>query len=125
MTSTMTRTIVRACAQAAHEVNREYCVALGDFSQVDWLVAPEWQRVSAIKGAEFVLANPDASPSAGHDSWLAEKNAEGWIYGPTKDAEKKTHPCMVPFENLPIEQQMKDTLFRSTVLGVAAHWSEQ
>src|SRR5438105_262770 len=38
--------VVEACARAAHEVNRAYCLALGDASQVAWEDAPEWQRSS-------------------------------------------------------------------------------
>lgn len=55
-----------------------------------------------------------------HDSWLAEKARDGWVYGKVKDADAKTHPCIVPFSQLPVEQQIKDALFRATVLGVAA-----
>ena len=28
---------------------------------------------------------------------MKQKTDEGWVWGPFKDAEKKTHPCMVPF----------------------------
>lgn len=41
--------------------------------------------------------NPDAPASAQHDSWLEEKQRDGWIWGDTKDADKKTHPCIVPY----------------------------
>lgn len=102
-------------ARVTHEANRSYCLGLGDASQPSWDEAPAWQRNSAIAGVEFHLANPDASDSASHDCWLAEKRATGWVYGETKDPEAKTHPCMVPFEDLPREQQAKDALFRSVV----------
>ncbi len=108
------------CAKTAHEVNRVYCVGLGDTSQPFWFAAPQWQRDSATKSAKFTLENPNAGASASHDSWLAEKKAAGWVYGKVKDAEAKTHPCIIPFEDLPIEQQVKDKLFRATVIGVAA-----
>jgi hypothetical protein len=106
-------------ARVCHEVNRGYCAALGDTSQVPWEEAPDWQRQSAIKGVEFNLANPDAPPSHSHDSWLAEKRATGWKYGPVKDAEKKEHPCFVPYEELPAEQKAKDYLFKATVRALS------
>jgi len=112
--------IIITCARTAHEVNRAYCFGLGDESQTPWADAPQWQKDSAILGAGFTLANPDAGDSASHDSWLAEKARDGWVYGDTKDPEAKTHPCIVPFDELPLEQQTKDALFRATVLGVAA-----
>jgi hypothetical protein len=106
-------------ARVCHEVNRAYCQALGDTSQVAWEQAPEWQRQSAIVGVEFNLANPDAPPSASHDSWLAEKTRDGWKYGPVKDADKKEHPCFVPYDELPVEQKAKDYLFKATVAALA------
>ena len=54
---------------------------IGDNSQPAWEDAPKWQRDSATKGVEFCLANPDAPPSANHDSWLKVKEAEGRLTG--------------------------------------------
>lgn len=102
-------------AMVAHEVNRAWCERLGDTSQPGWLDAPKWQRDSAINGVLFHVANPDAGDSASHDAWRAEKVAEGWIYGPVKDPDDKEHPCIVPFDQLPPDQQFKDRLFRTIV----------
>jgi RyR domain len=102
-------------AQLAHEANRAYCEALGDMSQVPWAQAPEWQRSSAVNGVIFHETNPEASPSASHDSWLKQKTEEGWKYGPEKDANQKTHPCFRPYEELPVEQRAKDYIFRAVV----------
>ena len=102
-------------ARLCHETNRVYCQIIGDLSQLPWGEAPEWQRSSAIKGVEFHLANPLASASASHESWLEVKRAEGWKYGPVKNAETKEHPCFVPFAALPVEQQAKDMLFKHIV----------
>ena len=102
-----------------HAVNRNWCRELGDFSQPRWHEAPEWQTTSAIEGVKFHLANPDADASASHDNWLKQKRAEGWMYGKEKDPDVKTHPCMVPFEELPIAQQIKDRLFKAVVHAIA------
>ena len=102
-------------AQVCHEVNRAYCLALGDTSQPAWDLAPFWQRESAIRGVSLHVDHPDAGPAQSHESWLAQKVADGWTYGPVKDAEKKEHPCMVPFEELPTLQQAKDYIFRAVV----------
>jgi RyR domain-containing protein len=106
-------------AQVCHEANKAYCESLGDFSQVHWNEAPEWQRDSAISGVRFHLDNPLASPSASHDNWLEQKRREGWSYGEVKDVEKKEHPCFVQFYELPVEQQAKDHLFRGIVRSLA------
>ncbi len=107
--------LVIAIAQVAHEINRAYCAALGDETQVAWEDAPEWQRASIISGVEMHLANPDATPEQSHESWLAQKLADGWEYGEVKDVQKKQHPCCVPYDQLPPEQKAKDYLFRSVV----------
>ena len=107
-------------ARICHEVNRAYCISLGDKSQKCWDDAEQWQRDSAIKGVQFAIDNPNASASAQHDSWLEQKKADGWKYGPVKDAEKKEHPCFVPYDLLPIEQQTKDYLFKAVVNAAIA-----
>jgi hypothetical protein len=107
--------IVTLIAMAAHEANRAYCAALGDLTQLLWDDAPDWQKDSAIAGVNMHLANPDATPEDSHASWLAEKVAAGWIYGPVKDADKKEHPCCVPYAELPEAQKAKDYIFRGVV----------
>lgn len=102
-------------ARICHELNRLYCLGLGDSSQVSWDEAPDWQRASAIKGVEFHMAHPEADASNSHESWFADKAAAGWTYGEVKDPEAKTHPCMVPFDELPPEQQYKDIQFKTIV----------
>ena len=100
-------------AEICHEANRALCLAQGDDSQRLWAESPAWQRESAYAGVNFCAENPDAPASANHDSWSAQKVAGGWVYGEVKDAEAKTHPCLVPFEQLPPMQQAKDALFKA------------
>ena len=113
------KSLVLSIARVAHEVNRAYCQAMGDESQTEWEEAPNWQRISAMQGVEMHLANPNATPEDSHKSWLAGKEKEGWVYGPVKDPNAKTHPCMVPYEQLPIEQRAKDYIFRGVVHAIA------
>lgn len=102
-------------AYVCHQANKAYCISCQDFSQKDWHEAEDWQRDSALKGVEFRINNPDAPESAQHDSWMQEKIENGWKYGEVKDPEKKEHPCIVPFEELPEFQQKKDKLFCAIV----------
>jgi RyR domain-containing protein len=109
--------VVEACAMAAHEMNRIYCIFTGDRSQPRWEDAPDWQKTSARNGVKGALEG--ATPEQSHESWLKEKLEAGWKYGSVKDPERKVHPCMVPYAELPASQQMKDHLFISTVRSVA------
>lgn len=112
------QTRIEACARAAHEVNRAYCIALGDLSQPGWDEAPDWQKESARNGVRGALAG--ATPEESHASWLEEKRAAGWVYGEIKDPEKKTHPCVVPYAELPEAQKLKDCLYLLVVNAVGA-----
>lgn len=118
--SNIAEDIILQAAQLAHEANRAYCAWLGDQSQLPWDQAPEWQRASAVAGVNFLLDNPNAGPGDTHQSWLDVKTAEGWQYGPIKDVEAKTHPCFVPYEELPEPQRIKDYIFGFVVRGFFA-----
>lgn len=102
-------------ATVCHEANRAICEAMGDHTQLSWDEAAQWQRDSAIRGVEFTLANPDASPDDQHNNWMADKFADAWTWGPVKNADQKTHHCLVPYEQLPFEQRVKDHVFRAIV----------
>nr|MBP8304958.1 hypothetical protein [Phycisphaerae bacterium] len=43
-----------------------------------------------------------------HDRWMAAKVQAGWRYGQAKDNDAKTHPCLVPYDRLPPDEQDKD-----------------
>ena len=106
---------VEQVAAICHEANRVYCQVLNDHSQLGWNYAPDWQRDSAINGVKFHLDHPNASASASHDSWVDEKVRDGWRRGDVKDPDRKLHPCLVLFDDLSLEQQAKDRLFKGII----------
>lgn len=106
-------------AAITHEVNRQYCARFGnDNSQPAWEDAPEWQRSSALNGVRGIISGEVKSPKDSHESWMKEKLANGWKFGDVKDPEAKTHPCLVPYEQLSLYQRRKDELFRAVVLAL-------
>ena len=110
---------VEQIAKVCHEANRAYCESIGDNSQPTWDNAPDWQKKSAVTGVQYHLDNPNSKPEDSHNSWLKEKEADGWKYGTVKNPETKEHPCYVPYSELPIEQQKKDYLFLGVVRALA------
>lgn len=60
--------------------------------------------------AEFAFTDAEAERLARleHDRWCAERTRSGWRYGPVRDNDKKTHPSLVPYDELPESEQDKD-----------------
>jgi hypothetical protein len=106
---------IEKIAKIVHQANKAFCESLGDNSQVEWELAPENIKASARDGVRNVLRNPDMTPEDNHINWLQFKIDDGWKYGPVKDAEKKTHPCMLPYDALEEDDKIKDKLFGAIV----------
>jgi hypothetical protein len=109
-------TVIEACARAAHEVNRAYCIYLNHMIPGSWEDQSEEHKQSLRLGVGGVIQGN--TPEQGHQGWMAEKLAHGWVFGPEKDEIKKTHPCLVAYAALSPAQQVKDALFQKTVLSV-------
>ena len=43
-----------------------------------------------------------------HEVWAAGRIRDGWTYGPTRDDEKREHPCLVPYDALSEEEKEYD-----------------
>lgn len=110
---------VEQIAEVCHEANRALTKHVGDVPvQPLWSEAPEEMRVSSVRGVQFAIDNPEASPEDQHRAWCNDKLASGWSYGPVKDAAAKTHPALVPYDRLPEATRRKDALFRAIVAAL-------
>lgn len=49
-----------------------------------------------------------------HDEWAKERMNEGWTYGEKRDDDKKVHPDLVTYEELPDSEKVYD---RNTTIG--------
>ena len=49
-----------------------------------------------------------------HEVWAQGRIAEGWIFGEKQDSEKKTTPCLIPYDELPESEKDFD---RNTAMG--------
>lgn len=105
-------------AELAYEAARAWCIIIGEVPMPPWVEGTPQIREKTADGVRSLLANPAASLSTQHDWWMAARAADGWQYGEVKDPEKKTHPNMVPFDQLPWDQQVKDRLFRHIVHAI-------
>ena len=74
---------------------------------------PEPIDTSDIALSEELLALTEKIAENVHDVWAAGRIAEGWTYGAEKNAELKTTPCLVPYDELPESEKDYD---RNTAL---------
>jgi RyR domain len=107
---------VNDIARVIHEANSAMQVIIGEPVNPRWDDAPEWQRWACIDGVRDALQG--LAPDEHHEAWALAMRREGWTYGPVKDGDAKTHPLLVPFEDLPPLQQAKDRLFLAIVAAL-------
>ena len=61
-----------------------------------------------IKLGEELDSLIDALAENVHDQWSLGRIKAGWQYGPERNDEKKYHPCLVPYEELPDAEKKYD-----------------
>lgn len=106
-------------ARVCHEANRALQYAHGDaLPSQPWDAEDPHIKASAIEGVRN--ARNGQTPRQLHDSWMQFKLTEGWRYGPEKDWAAKTHPCLMPYEDLPQRERDKDALFQLIVTALTA-----
>lgn len=105
---------VNDIARTCHEANRSLQLALGELASDPWGESTKAIKDSAIDGVLARLRGTSTAEDM-HDNWFRFKAAQGYVHGPEKNEEKKTHPCMVPYEELPEDQKAKDHLFSAIV----------
>ncbi|MEV8439157.1 RyR domain-containing protein [Actinosynnema sp. NPDC051121] len=112
------KTSVLNIALVCHETNRALQSIHGDPApSPPWEKAPRWQVEASIASVEEVLAG--ATPEQLHERWCDLKAMEGWVHGPVKDPEAKTHPALVPYAELPDDQLQRDAVFVAVVRAMS------
>ncbi len=43
-----------------------------------------------------------------HEVWASERMREGWRWGKNRDDDRKEHPCLVPYADLPESEKDMD-----------------
>ncbi|GAB7050299.1 RyR domain-containing protein [Catenuloplanes indicus] len=103
-------------AAVCHAANRALQTAIGDPRPSADIPEP-WERAATEASIRAVLAG--ATPEELHDAWCALKVDDGWRYGPRRDPVTRTHPCLVPYDDLPEAERRKDALFHAIVRVLA------
>lgn len=101
-------------AGVCHQAHRQLCMAMGEEPPPVWEDVPVWMRAFALDNVRIQLENPNISPAERHWRWVLEMTAKGWEVGP-KDPERRTHPNLRPFSEMPWGAQIKGKLFGAIV----------
>jgi TrkA family protein/RyR domain-containing protein len=90
------------------DANRHFADGIGAKLQaVDCGVVPAPLTASG-DGASFTTDEVEKLARIEHDRWVHDKERAGFRYGPERDDELRTHPLMVPWEELAEEEREKD-----------------
>lgn len=78
---------------------------------------PETRKSAEVGVLGVINGN---TPEQSHDEWTRFKVSHGWTLGPVKDEATKQHPLLVPYDELPASQRVKDSLFVNIVRALTA-----
>lgn len=45
-----------------------------------------------------------------HDTWSRQRMSEGWVYGSQRNDDRKEHPCLIAYEELPDSEKEYDRI---------------
>jgi hypothetical protein len=103
-------------AKVIHNANKAYVDAIGGRAlNPSWEEAREEQRQGLVKAVGGTIINPQ-TPEFSHEQWCLAREAEGWTKDLKYDFNRKTHPNLVPFDELTFEEQFKSHLY----MGIAS-----
>ena len=65
------------------------------------MYTPKPRNLSDVILPEELTALTEAIAENVHEAWAAARLAEGWRYDTERSDERKTTPCLVPYDELP------------------------
>ncbi len=111
-------------AAAIHGATR--CLGRPDGQEI-----PAWddltgsQRDKAVCAVCELLDSPPRTHQECHDLWARLMTSDGWTHGPSYDFEARTHPCLVPFDELTEAEQIKDKIWASLIEVFRPHATKE
>ena len=97
-------------ARITHEADRIIRASMGQvlsgWDRHEAGLKTEWRaKVGSLKGSDRI------TPQMRHDLWIQDMITAGWTQGTSVDSEKKTHPSICSYEDLPEQVHLLDDVF--------------
>lgn len=114
--------LLHKICEDTHEVIRTYSRTHNEYTALPWKQVDLNDKLSLLKDVIEVMNNPEKTPREAHETWMNNKLADGWVFGREKSVKGKTHPCLVPYDELPEYQRFKDDLFLQCIRNGLSIW---
>lgn len=69
---------------------------------------PQPIDTSAVALPRDLVALTERLAENAHDVWATQRMADGWRLGAVRDDRAKTHPCLIPYADLPDSEKQYD-----------------
>ena len=101
-------------AKITHAVDRIIRASMGQtilpWDRHEAGLKTEWRaKIGALKGSDSI------TPQMRHESWAQDMIKAGWVQGDKVDHDKKTHPSICSYEDLPEQVHLLDEVFVAIV----------
>jgi len=65
-------------------------------------------NTSSVQMSSELMALAETLARNVHENWASDRIKQGWKYGAERNDDKKEHPCLIPYEDLPEEEKEYD-----------------
>ena len=108
-------------ARIAYEMTRWYGLTVGIDTPI-WDNATVMEQKKAFIGVLYHLDHLEETVQENHDTWRKAMEKDGWVYGIKQDGEAKTHPALIPYEELSEQHRAMDAIFTGAVRSLLVHF---
>lgn len=98
-------------AESCHEATKVISEQILSEEKKEWKLIDSKTKAKLLNAVNRAIEEKITDPAIAHANWITDMEKDGWQYGDKLDEENKTHPCMVPYDQLPVGQQTKDYIF--------------
>ncbi len=88
----------------AWEDSSRYLIIISDGEEYD----PHPIDLNGVEISDDLIELREAIAENAHEVWAYNRKQEGWTYGPERDDQKKLHPDMIAYNQLPESEKLYD-----------------